>query len=377
MAANSDEATTTTDADIRHMRHALALAQRGLGRVAPNPSVGCVIVSEGRIVGRGWTRPGGRPHAETVALDQAGPAANDATAYVTLEPCSHHGETPPCAEALIAAGIKRVVCALGDPDERVNGRGLAVLEGAGVEVVTGLCKSEAAELNRGFLLNRTVQRPLVTLKMATSMDGRIATASGASQWITGPEARRFGHMLRATHDAILIGSGTARADNPELTCRLTGLEDQSPIRVVLDTHFSIPLTGRLVQTAREHPLVVFCGPTADATRQQALVDAGASVIETAPGQSGQPSPASVVATLAASGVTRLLIEGGGRVAATFLRNDLVDEIALFRAPMVIGGDGLPAISAFGLDTLDQAPGFQHTGTRSLGDDVLETYRRSL
>ena len=359
------------------MRHALALAQRGLGRVAPNPAVGCVIVNEGRVVGRGWTQPGGRPHAETVALEQAGSLASGGTAYVTLEPCSHHGETPPCAEALIAAGIRRVVCALGDPDERVSGRGLLILEGAGVQVETGVCEAGAADLNRGFLLNRTVGRPLVTLKMATSMDGRIATASGASQWITGAAARRYGHMLRATHDAILIGSGTARADDPELTCRLDGLEMQSPVRVVLDTHLSLPLTGRLVRTAGDHPLVVFCGPTADASRQQALADAGASVIETALGRSGLPRPDAILSTLAASGVTRLLIEGGGRVAATFLRNDLVDQIALFRAPKAIGGDGLAAISGFGLSELPEAPTFVHAASRPLGDDVLETYRRAI
>lgn len=359
------------------MRHALALAQRGLGQVAPNPAVGCVIVNEGRVVGRGWTQPGGRPHAETMALKEAGSAASGGTAYVTLEPCSHHGETPPCAESLIAAGIKQVVCALGDPDERVNGRGLATLEGAGVSVTTGVCESSAAAINRGFLLNRTSTRPLVTLKLAISMDGYIATASGESRWITGPEARRYGHMLRATHDAILVGSGTARADDPELTCRIGGLEHQSPIRIVMDTHLSIPITSRLAQTATDHRLVVFCGPRADAARQQALTDAGAMVVETETGESGQPRPATVLATLAASGVTRLLIEGGGKVAATFLRNDLVDEVALFRAPKVIGGDGQAAVSGFGLHELDQAPAFQHGRSRNLGDDVLETYRRSL
>lgn len=359
------------------MRHALALARRGLGRVAPNPAVGCILVNEGRIVGRGWTQPGGRPHAETVALQQAGKAADGGTAYVTLEPCSHHGETPPCAETLIAAGVKRVVCALGDPDERVNGRGLATLEGAGIKVETGVCEAEAADLNRGFLLNRTADRPLVTLKLATSMDGRIATATGESQWITGPQARHHGHMLRATHDAILIGSGTARADNPELTCRIAGLEDQSPDRVVLDTHLSIPLTGRLVQTARDNPLFIFCGPGPDAPRRDALREAGAMVVETDTGKSGQPAPAAVLAALAETGITRVLIEGGSRVAAAFLRNGLVDEIALFRAPIAVGGDGLAAISGFGLEALDQAPAFEHSGSCRLGDDVLETYRRSL
>jgi diaminohydroxyphosphoribosylaminopyrimidine deaminase/5-amino-6-(5-phosphoribosylamino)uracil reductase len=370
------EATTTTDTDIRHMRHALALARRGLGRVAPNPAVGCVIVNNGRIVGRGWTQPGGRPHAETVALEAAGVLARGATAYVTLEPCSHHGETPPCADALVSTGIRRVVCAISDPDERVSGRGLAVLEKAGIKVTMGVCRAEAAALNSGFLTNRTGNRPSVTLKLATSLDGRIATTTGASQWITGPAARRFGHLVRATHDAILVGSGTAHADNPALTCRIKGLEDRSPIRVVLDTHLSIPLTGRLVRSAADLPLVVFCGSNADAARQRALTAAGAMVIESDTEPSGQPAPTAVLSSLAASGVTRLLVEGGGRVAAGFLRAGLVDEVALFRAPLAIGGDGLAAISGFGLENLDEAPVFQHGASRILGHDVLETYRRA-
>lgn len=369
-------AAKTTD-DIRHLRHALALARRGLGRVAPNPAVGCVIVRDGVIVGRGWTQPGGRPHAETVALEQAGEAARGATAYVTLEPCSHHGATPPCAEALISAGIARVVAAAGDPDVRVSGSGFEMLREAGVDVSYGICEAEARTLNRGFLLNRSEGRPLVTLKLATSLDGRIATRTGDSQWITGPSARRFGHLLRATHDSILVGSGTAQADDPELTCRIAGLEARSPTRVVLDTRLSLSLTSRLVRSARDVPVILFCGRNVDDHRLKALEDAGVSVVRSGADDSGQPRPDAVINTLAASGVTRLLLEGGARVAAAFLRAGLVDEIALFRAPRVIGGDGLAGVSGFGLEHLDHAPAFRLTGMRRLGDDVLETYRRAI
>ena len=204
---------TVSQFDLAHMRAALALARRGLGNTWPNPAVGCVIVNEGRVVGRGWTQRGGRPHAETEALARAGSAATGATAYVTLEPCSHHGKTPPCAEALIGARIARVVAAVEDPDPRVSGAGIARLRDAGVEVETGLCAEEAAELNAGFFCRVTHGRPLVTLKLATSLDGRIATANGESRWITGPAARERAHLLRATHDAVLVGTGTAFADD--------------------------------------------------------------------------------------------------------------------------------------------------------------------
>src|SRR5689334_20006331 len=229
----ADAATSPRDQpfDLRSMRAALALARRGLGTVWPNPAVGCVIVSDGRVVGRGWTQPGGRPHGETEALRRAGEAARRATAYVSLEPCCHWGKTPPCVDALIAAGVRRVVVALEDPDPRVAGRGIARLRDAGVEVETGVCTEEAAEINAGFFCRLRLGRPLVTLKLATSLDGRIATRSGESQWITGPPARERSHLLRATHDAILVGTETVIADDPQLTCRLPGLADRSPVRV--------------------------------------------------------------------------------------------------------------------------------------------------
>ncbi len=234
--------------DARHMRHALMLAERALGTVAPNPAVGCVIVRDGIVVGRGWTQRGGRPHAEVVALQQAADAARGATAYVTLEPCAHIGQTPPCANALINAGISRVVGAVEDPDPRVSGRGFAMLREAGVVVVTDVLRDEAAALNAGFFLRMTGKRPLVTLKLAVSADNKIARAPGGDQWITGEEARRFGHFMRARHDAILVGIETALADDPELTCRIPGLEDRSPLRVVLDSGLRLPIDSKLVRT---------------------------------------------------------------------------------------------------------------------------------
>ena len=245
---------STEAVDRRHMMVALTLARRSLGNVWPNPAVGCVIVGADRsVVGRGWTKPGGRPHAETEALKQAGSWAKGSTAYVTLEPCSHYGETPPCAEALIAADVARVVIAIDDPDARVSGRGIAMLKDAGIDVEIGVGAAAAKKINAGFLLHRREGRPLVTLKTASTLDARIATHGGQSQWITGEEARRRGHLLRKTHDAIVVGIGTALADDPELTCRLPGMEGDSPVRVVVDTHLRLPLKSKVVQSAKKVP----------------------------------------------------------------------------------------------------------------------------
>src|SRR5918994_6733853 len=234
MAAPSEQ-------DRAHMAAALALSRRGLVNTWPNPAVGCVIVREGRVVGRGWTQPGGRPHAETEALARAGDQARGATAYVTLEPCSHWGRTPPCCDALIAAGVARVVVATGDPDPRVDGRGMRRLREAGIAVDQGLLEAEARAVIAGFVRRITRGLPLVTLKLATTLDGRIATASGESRWITGAAARRAAHALRARHDAVLVGSGTVLADDPDLTCRLPGMERGVPIaRVVADARLRTP-----------------------------------------------------------------------------------------------------------------------------------------
>ncbi|MEE3625089.1 bifunctional diaminohydroxyphosphoribosylaminopyrimidine deaminase/5-amino-6-(5-phosphoribosylamino)uracil reductase RibD [Nitrospirillum sp. BR 11752] len=361
--------------DVAHMRAALSLASRGLGRCWPNPAVGCVIVRDGYVVGRGWTQPGGRPHAETVALAQAAGAAEGATAYVTLEPCSHVGKTPPCADALVAAGVARVVVAIGDPDPRVSGRGIARLRAAGITVDLGLLEEEAGLVTEGFLRRVTEGRPMVTLKLATTLDGRIATKAHESQWITGPVARSWGHGLRATHDAIMVGIGTALADDPELTCRLPGLEDRSPVRIVVDSRLRLPLTSRLVRDARRVPVWVATLAGGDAHRRRAYQDCGVEVIEIEPDAGGVMPLRAVLAALGGRGLTRVLVEGGAQLAASLFKEDLVDRLEWYRAAKVIGGDGLAAAQGFGLERLDGAPRFTCVDVRAAGDDKAESYRR--
>lgn len=350
--------------DIQHMRHALALAERALGCVAPNPAVGCVIVSGGgHVIGRGRTQAGGRPHAETVALAQAGDSARGGTAYVTLEPCAHFGQTPPCADALIAAGVARVVVSVEDPDPRVKGRGLEKLRAAGIEVVTGMLEGEASALNAGFLLRVTQNRPLVTLKIARSKDGETIRKTG-DKWITGEEARRFGHLLRAKHDAILIGIGTALADDPELTCRLPGLENRSPQRIVLDTQLRLPPRSKLAATARQVPvLVMTAAQGGDALRAQGVELEGVAKTE-----SGGLDLAAVLGALAQRGITRLLVEGGPTIAAAFLQADLVDRLEIFTAPIELGDDGEGEIEGLAAARAKA----RLVETRMLADDMLET-----
>ena len=358
------------------MRAALALARRGLGRTWPNPTVGCVLVKDGRVVGRGWTQKGGRPHAETEALQRAGAHAAGSTAYVTLEPCSHHGRTPPCAEALIAAKIARAVIAIQDPDLRVSGRGIQMLDGAGIAVEIGPGAEEAQEINAGFLLRLEKNRPLVTLKLAMTLDGRIATHTGESRWITGEPARARSHLLRAQHDAVMVGSGTVLADDPLLNVRLPGLERESPLRIVLDGRMRLPLTSALVAGARDTPTWLVTLPHGDKRRRQTYVDCGIEVIESPPSHDGALDLVQVMARLAQHGLTRLLVEGGAKLAAALLRDELVDRLAIFRAPSLIGGDGLPATSAFGLQRLADMPQFLPMETMQLGRDELEMYRRA-
>jgi len=365
--------------DAAHMRSALGLARRGLGTTWPNPSVGCVIVqptAEGdRVVGRGLTAPGGRPHAETMALAMASEAARGATAFVTLEPCSHVGRTPPCTEALIAAGIARVVFAQRDPDPRVDGSGAARLRDAGVSVDEGLLADEATEVNAGFVSRVTLGRPLVTLKLATTLDGRIATGSGESVWITGPPARRLAHALRGRHDAVLAGVGTVMADDPALTCRLPGFCASQPVRIIADSHLRTALTARLVATARQVPTWVLHRAEADAGRRSALSEVGVRLVEVDAAEPGVDLAAGLRA-LGAAGLTRLLVEGGAQIAASVLQAGLVDRIAWFHAPAVMGGDGLPAAQAFGVGALASMPRFRRTGCTPCGDDVLTELRRA-
>ena len=355
------------------MRAALGLARRGLGNVWPNPAVGCVIAKDGRVLGRGWTQPGGRPHAETEALRRAGAEARGATAYVSLEPCCHRGKTGPCAEALAAAGVQRVVAAIEDPDPRVAGGGLARLRAAGIAVEVGLLAEEAAELNAGFLMRLKAGRPLVTLKLATSLDGRIATASGESRWITGEAARERAHVLRAEHDGVMVGTGTVLADDPQLTCRLPGLAGRSPVRIVLDRRLRLSPAARVFAAAGGAPSWLLTQAGADAARRQALAAAGVTVIEVAATQMGLDL-AAALAALGDRGLTRLLVEGGGRLAAALLRARLVDRLAWFHASLLLGSDALPAVAALGLDRLAEVPRFERSAVESLGEDVLTRFR---
>lgn len=350
------------------MRHALALAERALGCVAPNPAVGCVIVSpQGRVVGRGWTQPGGRPHAETVALAQAGATARGGTAYVTLEPCAHLGRTPPCARALIVAGVARVVAAVEDPDPRVKGKGFTMLRAAGVDVRVGQLEREAAFLNAGFFLRLQNDRPLVTLKIAKSQDGKTIPPPGAGRWITGEESRRFAHLLRAKHDAILIGVGTVMADDPKLTCRLPGLTDRSPVRIVLDTHLRLPENAQLVQTARAIPTLVFSAIDGG----EALRARGVEVLRVIPDENGRPALPAVLGVLAGRGYMRLLVEGGPAIWATFLGEGLVDRAEVYTAPMDLGAKAGGRVTLLGdIGILSR---FIRIGQRTLGADMLETY----
>ncbi|MEA2745743.1 MAG: diaminohydroxyphosphoribosylaminopyrimidine deaminase [Acetobacteraceae bacterium] len=360
--------------DFAHMRAALALARRGLGTTWPNPSVGCVIVRDGRVVGRGTTAPGGRPHAEAVALAIAGEQARSATAFVTLEPCCHWGRSPPCSDALIAAGIARVVVGATDPDSRVNGRGLAQLHDAGIRVEAGLLENEALETLTGFSHRITLGRPMVTLKLASTLDGRIATPKGESQWITGTPARRLVHAMRGRHDAVMVGVGTVLADNPDLTCRIPGFRPTPNVRVIADSHLRTPLTSRLMTTAGEVPTWFLLREGTNLAREDAFVDIGATLIKI-PGSPAGVDLTAAMAALGNAGLTRVLVEGGGQLAAALLRADLVDRIAWFHAPTVMGGDGWPAVQAFGVERLDQMPRFTRDSETVIGDDMLSEYTR--
>jgi len=355
------------------MALALSLGRRGHGNTWPNPAVGCIIVRDGVIVGRGWTAPTGRPHAEVRALAQAGDKARGADVFVTLEPCSHHGKTPPCAQALIDAGVSRVVVAAGDTDPRVAGRGLAMLEAAGITVVTGVLEAEARTQNAGFFSRIEQGRPIVTLKLANSFDGRIATGTGESQWITAPPARRMVHAMRARHDAVMVGGGTARADDPTLTVREMGAVPQ-PTRVILSRNLDLPLTGKLAQTAGQVPLVLCHGIGAAPELVSAWEGIGATLLQCAV-VGGQLDLDDVLQKLGDHGLTRVFCEGGGAVAASLLQEDLVDHLVGFSAGVIIGAEGLPGIGAMGVARLAAAPRFDLVSTVAVGPDVMHAWAR--
>jgi diaminohydroxyphosphoribosylaminopyrimidine deaminase/5-amino-6-(5-phosphoribosylamino)uracil reductase len=363
-------------ADQRFMQLALTLGRRGQGRTWPNPAVGAVVVKDGVIVGRGWTQAGGRPHAEAVALAHAGDAARGATLYVTLEPCSHVGKSPPCADAVIAAGIKRVVSAIEDPNPEVAGQGHARLRAAGIAVDIGLGAAEAARDHAGHFRRIRDKRPHVMLKLAISTDDKIAAAGHKPLAISGEAAKARTHLLRAQSDAILVGIGTVKADDPLLTCRLPGMEARSPVRVVLDRALRISGTSRLVQSARATPLWLMTSSFAEAAAAMKLGAAGAQVIRIATAATPPGLDLwAVLRALAEKGITRLLVEGGARVASSFVAAGLVDEFWLLRGPDAVGADGVAALDGLPLTSITQSPGFRVRASESLDKDTLTIYER--
>ncbi|MHA1539155.1 MAG: bifunctional diaminohydroxyphosphoribosylaminopyrimidine deaminase/5-amino-6-(5-phosphoribosylamino)uracil reductase RibD [Alphaproteobacteria bacterium] len=344
--------------DLHYMRYALSLSKRGIGQVAPNPSVGCVFVKDGRVLSVGWTGQGGRPHAEAAAIALAKKRNEDlkgATAYVTLEPCSHHGKTPPCAEALIQAGITRAVIATMDPDPRVSGKGIALLEAAGITVETGLLEDEAQKINVGFFSRILHKRPFITLKIATSLDGKIALGNGESKWITSPLSRRRAQLLRHQHDAIMVGKNTVIQDDPRLTSRLQNTI--SPLRVVLDTQGQLSHDYKIFDTVAE---------TLHLTKKE---------IKTT--ENGLLDLTDVMQYLATKGITRLLAEGGAALATHLLKENLVDQLIWFRAPKIIGNDGLAGLGTLNLSALSAAGDFEKIRSLNLGNDLMEIYEKPL
>lgn len=352
-----------TATDEAFMREAIALSLTNVGRTGSNPSVGCLVVKNGKVVGRGVTAPGGRPHAEPQALAEAGDEARGATAYVTLEPCSHHGKTPPCANAMVAAGVARVVVAVADPDPRVSGQGLKVLADADIEVTIGILQKDARRAMGGYLTRQTKGRPQVTLKLAVSADGMLGRLGAGQVAITGPEARTEVHRLRAASDAILVGIGTAQADDPELTVRLPGLENTSPIRIVLDRRAELSPLSKLATTARDVPVLLAVAPSATGNRK-ALESLGVEIVETT-------GVEHLLHILAERGISSLMVEGGARVAADLLAQGLVDRIHLYTGETVIGDGGIasPITRQF------RPAGFVLLEERSLGRDNWQILER--
>jgi diaminohydroxyphosphoribosylaminopyrimidine deaminase / 5-amino-6-(5-phosphoribosylamino)uracil reductase len=362
--------------DSRWMEHALRLGRRSLGATGANPAVGCVIVADGRLVGTGWTELGGRPHAETLALAMTGDAARGATAYVTLEPCSHQGRTPPCAEALIAAGVGRVVTSIEDPDPRVSGRGHAALRAAGVAVDTGRMAETARRDLAGYLSRNLKKRPHVVLKLAISSDGKIAERPGVPTAITGEAARNWVHMARAEADAVLVGVSTVIADDPLLTCRLPGLAPRSPVRVVSDSRLSLPPDCQLARSAGDVPVWLLTLTGEDEPAARALAARGVTLIRCAATGEGKVDLADGLRRLAERGINRVLAEGGARMARALIDADLVDEVHLLSASKKLGPHGLDALAGLPLGAITGSERFRPAVKEWLGEDCLSVYERA-
>ncbi|HMN73528.1 MAG TPA: bifunctional diaminohydroxyphosphoribosylaminopyrimidine deaminase/5-amino-6-(5-phosphoribosylamino)uracil reductase RibD [Rhodoblastus sp.] len=363
--------------DADYMRAALALARRGLGRTAENPAVGALVVRDDVIVGQGWTQDGGRPHAERVALDAAGALARGATMYVTLEPCSHHGKTPPCADAIVAAGISRVVSALEDPDKRVAGQGHEILRKAGVEVVVGVLGEEALRVTLGHVLRVRENRPMVTLKLAETLDGYAAGDEHDPRLtITSAPANARTHTLRAMHDAIMVGIGTAQADDPLMTVRAPGLEGRRPLRVALDAKLALSPRSRLATSARETPALVLSDAKADAGRAKILREAGVEIAPVAVGGDGRIDLKDALTALARRGITRVFSEGGPRIGAALIAQGLADEVVIFTAPRP-HGRGTQALSSEARAILADPARYTLVEDTKLGPDRMRRYERVL
>ena len=362
----------TVDADQRFMTLALTLGRRGLGNAWPNPAVGAVVVKDGMVVGRGWTQPGGRPHAEVEALRRAGDAARGATLYATLEPCSHHGKTPPCVDAIMAAGISRVVSALEDPNPRIAGQGHARLTSQGIAVATGVCVEEARRAHAGHIRRVRDGRPHVTLKIAMSADGKAGLAGRKPAAITGEPARERVQLMRAMNDAVVTGIGTVLADDPQLTCRLPGMEGRSPVRVVLDSALRMPVQSKLAASATRTLDWVFVDQNVRPDHEAELTAAGVEVLRV-PGANGRLDLTAVLRGLAARGITRLMVEAGPILSAAFLGADLVDEATLFRSSNRVGPDGIDALEGLPLTTLTQSTRLRMVATEQIGADILSLF----
>jgi len=353
--------------DAHYMRLALRLARRGLGRTSPNPPVGAVVVAGQKVVGRGFHRKAGLPHGEAEALRKAGKQTRGATLYVTLEPCAHFGRTPPCSEAVIAAGISRVVIGTRDPNPSVPGNGVARLRAAGIEVTSGVEQAACDELIAAFRKHVTTGMPLVTLKLAASLDGRIATVTGESRWITSEASRRYVHRLRAEHDAILVGADTVRRDDPELTCRLRG--GRNPLRIILDGRLRLPLKAKVLANTRAAPTLVVTGQRVSPAKTRQIAACDATVVHL-PARAGRISMTRVMRALGRRGVMSVLIEGGATLAAEALAARVVDRVLIFYAPKLIGGDGRQMLGPLGVRRLSQALRLGPLRVRRLATDVL-------
>jgi diaminohydroxyphosphoribosylaminopyrimidine deaminase/5-amino-6-(5-phosphoribosylamino)uracil reductase len=373
-AAPLEPAPINGKEDERFMRLALALGKRALGHTWPNPAVGAVIVKDGIIVGRGWTQAGGRPHAETQALKRAGKAAEGGTMYVSLEPCSHKGKTPPCADAIIRAGVTRVVLAMQDPNPEVAGAGHRRLAERGIRVDAGLCVNEARRIHSGHVRKITEGRPQVTLKLAVSADEKVALAGQRPAAISGEAARERVFQMRAHSDAIMVGIGTVLSDNPALTCRLPGMFELSPVRIVLDSEFKVPLASHVIATMRETPTWVFGGASASSIAEEILIERGAKVFRVA-NKDGRLDLGEVLKTVAGEGITRLMVEGGPTVAASLIKADLVDEAVLIRSDKTIGPDGVEPLTDMPFRMLTHSVNLAMCGSEQLGSDRIEYFER--